>query len=304
MWINNKHNDADVIYGDEGKEQGGCKLERRINIIAVIIALFSALAIHVSAADYPSPTREFFVNDFADVLNYETEEKIYRLGKQLEDKTGAQVVLVTIDSLNGQDIDEYANILFEKWGIGQKDVDNGILILYANAERLLRIEVGYGLEGAVPDIKTAEIRENYIKPYTKYDNFNSGLYNGYAAIVNEVAKEYDVEINADTIPSPGNLDQYYGEENDGDGSSLIVFILIIAFLFFDGVFLKFRITLAILKGLFWSSYYGGGRRGGRGGWGGGGFGGFGGGGFGGGGFGGGSSGGGGRSGGGGSSGRV
>lgn len=257
------------------------------------------MAIHVSAAVYPSPTRYFFVNDFADVLSHETEEKIYRLGKQLEDKTGAQVVLVTIDTLDGQDIDEYANILFEKWGIGQKDKDNGVLILYANAERLLRIEVGYGLEGAVPDIKTAEIRENYIRPYTQYDDFNSGLYNGYAAIVNEVAKEYDIEINADTSPSPGNLNQYNGYESNGNGSSLVVFILIMVFLTFDGIFLKFRITSAILRGLLWSSHYGGGRRGGRGGWGGGGFGG-----FGGSGFGGGSSGGGGRSGGGGSSGRV
>ena len=265
------------------------------------------MTIHVSAANYPSPTQQFFINDFADVLNYETEEKIYRLGKQLEDKTGAQVVLVTIDSLNNQDINQYANKLFEKWGIGQKDVDNGILILYANAERLLRIEVGYGLEGAVPDIKTAEIRENYIKPYTQYDDFDSGLYNGYAAVVNEVAKEYDVEINADTSLPPEDLRQEQrnaerGSSEDSDSSPL-VFILI-AFLIFDGVFLKFKITSTILKIIFWSNFYGGGRRGGRGGRGGFGGGGFGGGGFGGGGFGGGSSGGGGRSGGGGSSGGI
>jgi len=276
----------------------------------VILALFSALTIHVSADDYPSPTQEFFINDFADVLNYETEEKIYRLGKQLEDKTGAQVVLVTIDSLDGQDINEYANKLFEKWGIGQKDVDNGILILFANAERLLRIEVGYGLEGAVPDIKTAEIRENYIRPYTQYDDFDSGLYSGYAAIVKEVAKEYNVEINADTSPSPGgglSQEQHnareFGSEDDGRGHTLLGFIIL--FLIFDGVFFKFRITSTIMKILFWNSFFGGGRyggrgnrrnRGGRGGWGGGG--------FGGGGFGGGSSGGGGRSGGGGSTGKI
>ncbi|HHW00299.1 MAG TPA: TPM domain-containing protein [Clostridiaceae bacterium] len=279
------------------------------------MAFFSALTIHVSADNYPSPTQEFFINDFADVLNYETEEKIYRLGKQLEDKTGAQVVLVTIDSLNGEDIDEYANKLFEKWGIGQKDVDNGILILFAKAERLLRIEVGYGLEGAVPDIKTAEIRENYIRPYTQYDDFDSGFYYGYAAVVNEVAKEYNVEINADTSPSPGDLnqDQHNGgnRNRSDDSSGLGFFAFIVFFLVFDGIFLKFRVTSFILKVLFWNSFFGGGRRGGRGGWGGGGWGGggfggggFGGGGFGGGGFGGGSSGGGGRSGGGGSSGKV
>lgn len=278
----------------------------------LIVALVMIATVYVSAAgSYPSPTQEFFVNDFADVLNRKTEEKIYSLGKQLEDKTGSQVVLVTIDSLDDQDIDQYANKLFEKWGIGQKGKDNGILVLYSNAERLFRIEVGYGLEGAVPDIKTAEIREDYVKPYTKDNDFDSGLYSGYSAVVAEVAKEYGVDIDEGVKPSPPPSQESPANSQNSRRSSRDRspgMFLLIAFLAFDGIFLKFRITSAIMKAIFWGSFFGGGRggRGGRGGWGGGGFGGggFGGGGFGGGGFGGGSSGGGGRSGGGGSSGGV
>lgn len=285
-------------------------LSRSSRLVVVILAvILIILPVAVSAeAEYPQPTSVFFVNDFAGVLSQSTENKIAALGKQLENTTGAQVVLVTIQSLNGEDMDVYRNELFERWQIGEKDKDNGILMVYANAERMLGIEVGYGLEGAVPDGKTAQIRENYIKPYTKNNDFDNGLYSGYAALVNEVAKEYGVSIDSGLTKEPyREPTDYYGidyrRSRRVDFTPVIFIILIIL----DGVFFRFRITSTIMKIIFWSSFFGGGRggRGGRGGYGGGGFGGggFRGGGYGGGGFGG-SSGRGGRSGGGGSSGRI
>jgi uncharacterized protein len=275
-------------------------------LLIITVLVFSSILIPAPASaegSYPSATAEFFVNDFANVLSDDAERAIYVIGKELEDKTTAQVVLATIDSLNGQDIESYSNELFTQWGIGQKDKNNGILILNAVEERLLRIEVGYGLEGAVPDTLTAQIRTELMNPYLAEGNYDTGLLNGYAATVEAVAAEYNVllEYNSEygsKLPADNGAGNEYGTDtaetvrrnNSG------YFIFLILFLLIDGIFFKFRITSKIIQILFWSGFF---RGGGRGGFGGGGFGG---GGFGGGGFGGGSFGGGGRSGGGGSSG--
>jgi uncharacterized protein len=276
---------------------------RRGCAVALIFLIILILSQYAFAGNiYPSPTDVFFVNDFAGVISDDTERQIAEMGKELEVKTGAQVVLVTLDTLDGEDIDNYANELFNKWGIGQKGEDSGILILNSVGDRLIRIEVGYGLEGAVPDIKTAEIRQKYMNPYLKDGDYNAGLYGGYAAVVGEVAKEYGADIGEDfkepqRIPSNSIPVEKSTKRRVDFGP-----FFLIAFLIFDGVVLRFKITSTILKMVFWGSFFGGGRGGRGGGWGGGG--GHGGGGFGGGswGGGGGSSGGGGRSGGGGSSG--
>ena len=276
-------------------------MKKLIALLTVIVILLSMTTLPAAAAeDYPEPAREFFVNDFADQLSQDTENRIINLGRQLEEKTGAQVVLVTINSLNGQDIDEYRNKLFEKWQIGKKGEDNGVLIVFARAERQLGIEVGYGLEGALPDSRVARIREDNIKPYTQEpgNDFDSGLYSGYLAIANVVAEEYNVKLDGAGTGAgkvPQQPVQPYSERSRSSGIGIIFVIL---FLAIDGIFFRFRITSALIKIALISGFFRGGRGGRGGGWGGGG-------GFGGGGGGwGGSSGGGGRSGGGGSSGGI
>lgn len=257
----------------------------RAAVFAILITVLLSLPALVSA-DYPSPTEKGYVNDFADLLSEDTENKIAAIGRELEEKTTAQVVLVTIETLEGQDIRSYAGELFERWGIGQKGEDNGVLILYSVGDRLICFEVGYGLEGALTDIETDRIRREYIRPYTREKNdFDTGLLQGYLATVKEVADEYGVEIDtgAELLEQKPERRSPYASRGIGIGSS---FILVILFLVFDGIFFRFKIVSTLVKILFWSSFFGGG---GRGGWGGGGFGGggFGGGGFGGGGFGGG-----------------
>ena len=146
-----------------------------------------------------------FVNDFAEVLSSDTRENIVLIGKSLEDLTTAQVVVVTVDTLGAYDIDSYANELFRQWGIGQKEKNNGVLILNAVQERLLRIEVGYGLEGALTDIETAKIRKEYMNPHLQKGDYDSGLLSGYIAVVNEVAEEYGVSMDdiRQRLPSGG-----------------------------------------------------------------------------------------------------
>lgn len=145
-----------------------------------------------------SPTSAFYVNDYARLLSNETENYIINTNKSLYNQTGAQIVVVTIPSLEGSSIEEYATQLFRNFGIGNSTKNNGILMLLALEEREFRIEVGYGLEGCLPDGKTGRIQDEYIIPYLKQNNWDEGIKNGYNAIIQEVANEYGVDVNADS----------------------------------------------------------------------------------------------------------
>lgn len=143
------------------------------------------------------PTDDFYVNDYANLLNNETKEYIMKSNISLNEKTGAQIVVVTVESLEGNSIEEYSTELFRKFGIGDKEKNNGLLLLLALQERKFRVEVGYGLEGILPDAKTGRIQDQYIIPYLKNDNWNEGIKNGFSAFLQIIADEYGVDIELD-----------------------------------------------------------------------------------------------------------
>lgn len=163
------------------------------NIIAAALAI-CIFALPVSAANkYPSPDSRFFVNDFADVIDSAAEDEIYSRAAALQEKTTAQVVVVTVNTLDGEEPADYALELGREWGVGQKDEDNGVVILLAKTERQIYITVGYGLEGALPDSKTGMIIERYGLEYLQEDDFSAGLLEIFKAITNEVYIEYGEE---------------------------------------------------------------------------------------------------------------
>lgn len=268
----------------------------RLVAVPVLLLVFLLLSAAAYAVEYPdfNPNNKY-VNDFAGVISDYAEQKIAQIGRELEDKTTAQVTAVTINSLEGVDIKTYANELFEKWGVGQKGKDNGVLILNSVNDREVWIEVGYGLNPILGTIRVTEFFNEYMKPYLKDGDYDNGFINGFTAISNRIAEDSGVTLDS---ASGGSVYVAPRQQPARQTSSFnFAPIILVFFLAFDGIFFRFRITAMLLKILFWSSFFRGGR-GGRGGWGGGGFGGggFGGGGFGGrggGGFGGGSSGGGG-----------
>jgi uncharacterized protein len=211
------------------------------------------------------------------------------LARALDRATGAQLVVVTVESLGGTSIEESALKLFRTWGIGQKDKNNGVLLL-VNKENLLagrpgrvRIEVGYGLEGAIPDGLAGRILDEEVLPAWEKGEYSEGIYRGFLALAGAIAQEYGLDLSRHPEMEP--LSSYAASAtNGGDWGEIIA---VLAFLVFFGslAWLGFRRRhFRGPGGPFW-------------GWPGGfgGFGGFGGGGFGGGGFGGGSSGGGGAS---------
>ena len=271
------------------------KTNRRVKILFVgiisLILLSQITAMNIVNAKtqkvYPVASQLKYVNDYAKVLDNESTQYILSVGKELETKTGAQATVVVIDSLKDVPIETYATGIFREWGIGQKDKNNGMLILLSVKERQWRVEVGTGLEGAVTDIYSSRVMNTYAVPKFKQGLYGEGLRASYSVLADSIAKEYNVKLEKNV-----NVPKQVQTPNVSKKGSGIVLIGFIGLIFLDFIFNRGRITRFMVTLLFWSSL---GRRGG----GNGGFGGSGGGGFGGGsgGFGGGSSSGGGSSGG-------
>jgi len=223
--------------------------------------------------NFPQPIG--YVNDFAGVIPLEIETQLSGLCTELEQKTGAELAIVTVDSIGDYDYVDYAVRLFEKWGIGKRGRDNGVLIFVTLRERKARIEVGYGLEGLLPDITVGRIFRDHMLPELRRNDYGAGLLAGAAAIAGVIAEEAGVELTGAIKPRPRQ-----GSSKDGLPLSVLIFFLVILIVLGRS---------GLLGPLLLSGALGGSRRGGS--WGGGFGGGFGGGGFGG--FGGGRSGGGG-----------
>src|SRR5205814_7168110 len=114
----------------------------------------------IASALPPKPSS--YVSDFAGVIDAQTRQQLESVLAELEQKTSAEVAVVTVRGLEGRDIEGYANDLFTAWGIGKKGKDNGVLFLISPQDRKMRIEVGYGLEGILPDGAVGRIRDTYV----------------------------------------------------------------------------------------------------------------------------------------------
>jgi uncharacterized protein len=135
----------------------------RTLLVVLLLLLPLVLAAQYDPIDY--------VSDYADVIDDGTEAQINALAAVIEENTTAEIAVLTIGSLESQNIDQFAVETFEQWGIGQKDVSNGLLILVAVDDREWRIEVGYGLEGAITDAMAGRVgRARFV------DNFRAGEY--------------------------------------------------------------------------------------------------------------------------------
>ncbi|MBP2646225.1 MAG: hypothetical protein H6Q75_1665 [Firmicutes bacterium] len=145
----------------------------------------------------PPPTSSIYVQDYAGVIDAETKSRINNVGSQLDAKTRAQVVVVTVNSTEDLPIEDYALEILRKWGVGDKKLNNGVVIVVAVADHKSRIEVGYGLEGRLPDAKTGRIQDEYMLSYFQKGAYSQGILNGYMAVSGEVAKEYNLELKTD-----------------------------------------------------------------------------------------------------------
>lgn len=129
------------------------------------------------------------INDFADVLSPRTKNTLSNLSYRVEKRTGVALIVATYPSLEGGEIDDLTNRLYEKWGIGQKGKDEGVLILLAMKERKIRIETGYGSEGYITDLIASRIRRQATVEYLSNNRFDEGITSLFHSLTQLVAKE-------------------------------------------------------------------------------------------------------------------
>jgi uncharacterized protein len=139
----------------------------------------------------PNPrTRDgTWVTDMASALRTETVAKINAAIGEFEQTTGGEMAVVVVRSLDGNSVEDYAAKLFALWGIGKKGQDNGLLLLWSTGDRRVRVEVGYGLEGLLPDGKVGSILDTYVIPKFKAGQFDEGILGGVDALLRSARNE-------------------------------------------------------------------------------------------------------------------
>ena len=147
------------------------------------------------ATDIP-PRPPAPVVDLAGIIDDSVRIKLDRYLKELERKTTAQMAILTLKSLAGQALEDISiTIAHEKWKLGQKGKDNGVLVMVALEDKKYRIEVGYGLEGVLPDSLVGTIGRQYLVPYFRKGDYSAGIYAAALVIANEIAKDAGVKIS-------------------------------------------------------------------------------------------------------------
>ena len=166
--------------------------KKRIVTLLSILCIIALCPLLLGAA--PAVTPEYYVNDYANILSEDAENKIISIGDDLCDQTTAQVVVLTVESLDGEDISEFSVETFREWGIGDEEKENGVLIVFSLNDREMWVTTGYGIEGTLTDARIGQLRDTYAMPYYEKDEFEKGTVEFYCAIVNYIrTEEYGLE---------------------------------------------------------------------------------------------------------------
>jgi len=227
-----------------------CRVLAAVFIIAVSNLLFVSFAL--TKAQIPKkPVENIYVFDYADLIDSSDEDEMRALAKKIEENSKAEIVVVTVETLGSYTIEEYANELLNSRGIGDKELNNGVLIL-VNKENLLsgkkgriRIEVGYGLEGAIPDGKAGRILDTYAIPAFENKEYSKGIKDTFFAVASEVAKEYGLKIeelqgyvvdeSGERTPTEIQVgEQGSNQESDIPGFAVFVAVILIRIFSFIG----------------------------------------------------------------------
>jgi uncharacterized protein len=186
--------------------------------ILMIISLILSAGTTFATVNIPeAPTTDIYVQDYANIISPEVESQLLEKAHKLNEDTKGQIVFVTIKSLEGSTIDEYANELARKWGIGSREYNNGVLVLVSLAERKVRIEVATGLEGRITDVRATDIRKNIMGPYLSKDDFNNAFLKGFDALEKDVRIEYTAVTTSKEESTPAK---------DSNNTDIIIAIII------------------------------------------------------------------------------
>lgn len=223
---------------------------RIVSLLLLACVLLGGPAPLFAAPNIPEPQGDIYVQDFENLLTAEQTRELNSLGRALEDRTKAQIAVLTVPTLDGYTVEEYALQALRKYGLGDQKLNNGVLLLLSMEDgepgnRPLRIEVGYGLEGALPDGKVGRILDQVTIPYLVNNQPGEAIVETYKTLYNEIAREYGVEgtLTPQEIAVP---EAPAGNDGDGRLSSGWI-ILIIAFLAVDFIFFRGMMTMFLIS---------------------------------------------------------
>jgi len=202
----------------------GFKAGQALAVVATALCFSTAL---VFALDFPALSGR--VVDQADVMNAQSRSAVEAKLKDLEDKSGIQLVVATVRSLQGGDIETYANQLFRFWKLGEAKKNNGVLLLVAPSEHKVRIEVGYGLEGTLTDALSSVIIQSAIIPRFKANDFSGGIERGVDGIISVLSGD-----TADWQRKVGVRSNEPSKQFNSLFPFLFFFVLVFVFIYLKG----------------------------------------------------------------------
>lgn len=176
-------------------------LKRPLFSLCVLLAIILP---HWALAATPAPPEHpgAYVVDLARVISPDIQAELNSRLQELEQKTGAQMVVLTVDSLDGQEISSFSLATVEKWKLGQKGKDNGVLLTVAVRDRKYRFEIGYGLERVLPDSLVGTVGRQYLVPNFKNNDYAAGISGATGEIINDIAVDAGVTLSVFRLTAP------------------------------------------------------------------------------------------------------
>ncbi len=167
-------------------------MRQRLLAVFLLFLAWSSVLLAERVQDLPKPTN--YVSDFAGVLSPETQASLNALCAQVDRQAHAQIAVVTIKSLDGEPIENFATALEDSWKVGKKGTDRGLLLIFAPNDRKYRIEVGYGLEGILPDGRVGDIGRQIV-PYLQQNNYDAAVTIAVQQIAGIIAADAGVTLS-------------------------------------------------------------------------------------------------------------
>lgn len=187
-------------------------MKKKVLIFLLIISTSFIFSLEV-------PKLKGMVNDYGNVLSSSEEKRLETILRNIESTTSSEIAILTISSLKGDNLESFSIRTVDKWKLGKKGKDNGVLLLVALDERKIRIEVGYGAEAVLTDAKSSYIIRNIISPYFKKNQMAMGLEEGVKAISGLLSKEF-------TISEEDLRASQKSEESSGGFPVTFIFIIV------------------------------------------------------------------------------
>lgn len=198
------------------------RLWSKAAILTIALCILTLFAFsNLSGVSYPSPTG--WVNDYAGKLSSQTKESLLNIITEVKEKTDFEIAVAIVTNLQNLDIDTYTNELYREWKVGSKQ-DEGALLVISVEDRKVKIEVGYGAEGFLPDGLAGEILDSNVVPYLQSGDYDRAVLAGVVRIASVVAKEKNIQLTGTAEFSE------YLNRTEGSGIPFRFILLVFVFL--------------------------------------------------------------------------